>query len=191
MKTTTAIFLFLLSVAQAVPEFVGVMSTKEEGTKYAVRPTPNDVSRWVKQGDVFAGYVVSDYRAKDEVLVLKKDGQTFQLRMKDAKVVSGESQRKKRTDSSKSVAITGALRTPTNIEAGKTMTLADAIAAAGGFADGANPSAVRVTRPKPDGSILLHSVDASPNATGAMSAASFTLQAGDAVFVPKKEVGKK
>jgi hypothetical protein len=86
MKTTTAIFLFLLSVAQAVPEFVGVMSTKEEGTKYAVRPTPNDVSRWVKQGDVFDGYVVSDYRVKDEVLVLNKDGQTFQLRMKDAKV---------------------------------------------------------------------------------------------------------
>jgi hypothetical protein len=87
MKLHFALFcLFALPAAWAEPEFVGILSSSESGTQFVVAPQPNGTPRWVKTGDWIAGYLVADFRPQEEVLVFKKDGREFSVKLKSSKV---------------------------------------------------------------------------------------------------------
>jgi hypothetical protein len=77
--------LMLAAVAHADPEFVGVVSTKD-GASFAVSLGPGRPSQWVKVGAIIDGYLVLEYRGKEEVLVLKKGEKLFLLNLRTAKV---------------------------------------------------------------------------------------------------------
>jgi len=69
-------------------EFGGVLSAGKE-TKVSLTDKASGLSRWVKLGQEFDGYVVAAYDAPAEVVVLTKDGQQFRLKLKDSKVKAG------------------------------------------------------------------------------------------------------
>lgn len=46
-------------------------------------------SGWLKLGQEFGGYTVASYEAKEETVVLGKDGQTLRVKLKDSKVKAG------------------------------------------------------------------------------------------------------
>ncbi len=89
MKAKLALFLMLVGIAKADPEFVGYLSTRESGTLFAVIPSAGAQTRWVKLEGSFDGYSVAEFRAKDEILVVKKDGRALRLKLKAAKVRDG------------------------------------------------------------------------------------------------------
>jgi hypothetical protein len=87
MKTRYfAVLLTLLAVARGEPEYVGVLSSNEAGKRFVVTPSVGAAPRWIKIGDEIDGYIVSDSREGDDILVLKKDGHEVALRMKGARV---------------------------------------------------------------------------------------------------------
>jgi LysM repeat protein len=68
------------------PEFVGVITAEESVTLYGLIANPGAPVGWFKNGEEFQGYRITDYRPKDEILVLrKKDGELL-LKLKEAKV---------------------------------------------------------------------------------------------------------
>ena len=77
--------------AQPAIEFTGVLAAGSE-TKVALVDKSTGASRWVKLGQEFAGYVVKNYEAGGEVVVLTKGGAQFRLTLKSSsKVKAGSS----------------------------------------------------------------------------------------------------
>jgi hypothetical protein len=88
----TALFLLITLIATSVraePAFVGMMSTREHGTVFAVVSSPGAVPRWTKVGDTVDGFHVIAYEAKDDILVGEKDGHALRLKLKESKVRVG------------------------------------------------------------------------------------------------------
>ncbi len=82
----TSAFLLSAIIARAQPEFVGVLSSKESGTQFAVVETPSSPPTWIKLGDSIGSYIVSEHRIADEVLIFKKDGREFPAKLKESRV---------------------------------------------------------------------------------------------------------
>jgi len=85
--TLSATLCFLAGAAAfaSVPiEFTGLLTTSEK-TLFALTGTESGASQWISIGQHFEGYEVLAYEADEQVLGLKKDGETFRVRLKDAK----------------------------------------------------------------------------------------------------------
>lgn len=86
MKRLILLMLFAGWGLRAEPTFLGVMSTTETGTFFLVGGAETVGPKWLKLGQSFDGYVLSDYREKEESLVLKKDAQQLLLKLRVSKV---------------------------------------------------------------------------------------------------------
>ena len=88
MKMTRVVAWALLLAAPlaAAPdiEFTGVLVLPKV-TKFTLTDKTAGVSQWLTIGDSFTGYTVSAYDAKEESIVLTKDGQQTRLRLVSAK----------------------------------------------------------------------------------------------------------
>ena len=91
MKQKLVLLLLLAPFANAEPVFVGFMSTREDGGLYAVKPSAEKPTQWLKIGGTVDGYAVAEYRTTDETLVLKKEGQVWELKLKAPQVRDGAS----------------------------------------------------------------------------------------------------
>jgi len=87
MKTYPILLLFITAIAHAAPELVGILTTEKDGSLFAIATSPSSPSRWTKIGSTIEGYSVVEYHAKEEILILKKDGLPVALRLKAAKTV--------------------------------------------------------------------------------------------------------
>ncbi len=72
----------LTSVRAAEPnfEFTGLISA-EGKTRFALTDKATDVTEWVELGSDFKGFSVEKFEAKEDRVVLKKDGREFPLRL--------------------------------------------------------------------------------------------------------------
>jgi len=86
-----SLFLTILPLIRGDPAFVGTLTTRQEGAIYRVIPSKGAPARWVKVGDTVDGYSVASFKEKDEILILKKGGVTYPLKLKEAKVQHGVS----------------------------------------------------------------------------------------------------
>jgi hypothetical protein len=77
-------FLFAAAVAYATPEFVGVLTIGQD-SMFAVMDLDLP-PRWLRIGQEFRGHQIVEYRTREDILVLKKNGTTLELRLRDAKV---------------------------------------------------------------------------------------------------------
>ena len=68
--------------ARADLEFVGILATSRS-SHFAVGDTSTGKTEWVPIGGFFAGYTVVAYEAKDDTLLLRRDGSELRLRLKD------------------------------------------------------------------------------------------------------------
>ena len=74
------------SFAAAAVEFTGVM-VSGSATKFSLRDTTaQSVSPWIAVGDNFAGYTVSSYDVKAEVLLLVKGEEKLSLHLTPGKI---------------------------------------------------------------------------------------------------------
>lgn len=73
----------------AEPKFLGVLGTANDGMFFAVSPTDDAPSKWLRIGDRIADYVLSAYKPKEEQLVLRKGAEELVLALKVAKVREG------------------------------------------------------------------------------------------------------
>jgi hypothetical protein len=95
-RMSTRVFAFLavlLCAARAFGaevgiEFAGVMGASSD-VRVALTNKASGSTQWVPLGATFAGYTVTSYDAKTDMLVVAKDGQQFRLPLKQAKVVAG------------------------------------------------------------------------------------------------------
>lgn len=86
--------LAVLSVATAAAEseveFVALLSGGTAADTRIMLAVPGaGSSGWLKLGQEFRGYTVASYEAKEETVVLSKDGQTLRVKLKDSKVKAG------------------------------------------------------------------------------------------------------
>jgi hypothetical protein len=86
MKRYFASLVLLCSMLRADPTFVGVLDGAKDGTFFAVSPSEGRPSKWFTLGDTFEGFSITDYRVKDEQLILKKEGQTVVLSLRKSRV---------------------------------------------------------------------------------------------------------
>jgi hypothetical protein len=88
------LLLSLLSAAVRVAaaeerlEFAGVLVLPKQTTVRLVDKS-SGVSAWIPLGQAFEGYVVTAYEAKEETVVLAKDGTTLRIRLDAGKVKEG------------------------------------------------------------------------------------------------------
>lgn len=68
-------------------EFTGVLVSGSE-TQIAVK-RKDDTARWLRVGQSLAGYTLAGYDAPTETLTVTKDGQTYRLKMREAKIAKG------------------------------------------------------------------------------------------------------
>jgi hypothetical protein len=85
------LLLLLMSGLHAEPVFVGIMTTPSDGTLYSIAPTEKSHTRWVKLGERVSGYLVSEFHAEEEVIVLVKAGREFHVKLRESKVRTGGS----------------------------------------------------------------------------------------------------
>jgi hypothetical protein len=88
MKAALGAFLLIVAIARAEPVFVGYLATRAEGMHFAVAPSAQEPARWLNLGESAGGYVLSEFRAVDETLMVSKDGKFFALTLKQAKVLT-------------------------------------------------------------------------------------------------------
>jgi hypothetical protein len=69
-------------------EFSAVLTTPRE-TRVSLSNKATGQTQWVAVGKAFAGYVVTAYEPKSDVVVLTRDGAQYRLPLKNAKVQSG------------------------------------------------------------------------------------------------------
>ena len=84
-----SILIFLLigcGALGAEPKFVGVLGTAKDGTFFAVTSSEDGPVKWLTIGDRVEGYVLAEYRPKDDQLVVRKGGREVVLSLKQAKV---------------------------------------------------------------------------------------------------------
>lgn len=79
------------SPARAEVEFAGILATSEKTLFYLVDKSAESASGWVALRQEFAGYTVSSYDAKTDLLTLTKAGVKREIRLRDSKVQEGES----------------------------------------------------------------------------------------------------
>jgi hypothetical protein len=79
----------VLAPLRAEVEFVGILATSEKTMFYLKDAAAGKESGWVELKQTFAGYIVTAYDAKNDVLTLTKDGAITQIRLRDAKVING------------------------------------------------------------------------------------------------------
>ncbi len=78
--------LCLAGRAPAAVEFAGVLITSEKSL-FRLKDDSSGVSpAWVKVGDTFAGHEILHFDAQRDTLMLRKDGATSAVRLKDSKV---------------------------------------------------------------------------------------------------------
>ncbi len=82
------VFLALLAVAKAEPVFLGMLSTAKDGTFFVVSLSEDARPKWLTIGDTFDGYLVVAYKARDEQLLLRKEGKELVLQLRKPKVRS-------------------------------------------------------------------------------------------------------
>src|SRR5688572_27345821 len=69
-------------------EFSGVLGGVKD-TRVALTNKTTGATQWVSVGSSIAGYTISEYDSKADVLVLTKGGQQFRLALKQRKTASG------------------------------------------------------------------------------------------------------
>lgn len=89
MAALAVVFSLVLAPLRAEVEFVGILATKEKTMFYLKDAAAGKESGWVELKQNFAGFTVTAYDAKNDVLTLTKDGATTQIRLRDAKIVNG------------------------------------------------------------------------------------------------------
>jgi hypothetical protein len=77
------------SAAHAEVEFAGILATSEKTLFHLVDKSTGVSSGWVGLRQEFAGYTVSSYDAKTDLLTLIKDGVKRDIRLRDSKVQAG------------------------------------------------------------------------------------------------------
>jgi hypothetical protein len=75
-------FALLASFARADIEFVGILATSES-TRFALGDTTTGKTGWVKKGDEFGGYTIAAFDAKQDTLLLRRDGAELRIKLKD------------------------------------------------------------------------------------------------------------
>ena len=75
--------------AEAGIEFSGVMGGGKD-LRVALTNKASGATQWVQVGNSFAGYTISVYDDKTDVLVLTKDGQQLRLPLKQRKATSAD-----------------------------------------------------------------------------------------------------
>src|SRR6187431_1669241 len=79
--------LFVTTIGLAQPEFVGMLSSEQWGSRFVVATEPGAAPRWLKIGEQIAGYSLNDFRSQEEALVFKKDGREFLVKLNASKVL--------------------------------------------------------------------------------------------------------
>ena len=79
---TAATAIWVPSTARAEIEFVGILATSH-AQHFALGDTATGKTDWVTPGTTFGGYTVVSYEAKDDTLLLRRDGSDLRLRLKD------------------------------------------------------------------------------------------------------------
>lgn len=96
MKLRPAAFIAALAFAPAAfaaesgIEFSGVL-TADGQTRLALTDTATKTTTWVTAGEVFNGYSVARYDAKEDAVFLKKNGQEIRLGLVAAKTIDAKS----------------------------------------------------------------------------------------------------
>ena len=72
-------------------EFVGYMSIPSDSRFVLREPAEGRVSEWIKLGDAFAGYTLTAYDRKTELITLEKPSARLNLTLKTARIHSGPS----------------------------------------------------------------------------------------------------
>lgn len=94
MKPRISIPVFLLVLASAASgadigiEFSAVLTTPRE-TRVSLTSKATGQTQWVVVGKAFAGYTVTAYEPKSDVVVLSRDGREHRVTLKNAKVQAG------------------------------------------------------------------------------------------------------
>lgn len=90
MKARWWLALVLIAAARAASPEIELTGVIGGGRDVQVALKTKDGSpRWVAVGKQFAGYAVESYEAKEETVVLAKDGQRFRIPLRKAKVTHG------------------------------------------------------------------------------------------------------
>ena len=77
-----------IASARGEIEFVGILVTAKN-TVFALGDTTRGKTEWLGRGEYFSVYEIVSFEAKDDTLLLRRDGQDLRLRLKDdAKVKS-------------------------------------------------------------------------------------------------------
>ena len=75
--------------ADAGVEFAGVMGTGKE-VRVALTNKASGTTQWVTVGGSYAGYTLTSYDPKTDIVIVTKDGQQFRLGLKQGKVAKGD-----------------------------------------------------------------------------------------------------
>jgi hypothetical protein len=86
MKRYFVPLVLLCSMLRADPAFVGVLDGAKDGTFFAVSPSEGRPSKWFTLGDTVEGFSITDYKVKDEQLILTKEGRTVVLSLRKSRV---------------------------------------------------------------------------------------------------------
>jgi hypothetical protein len=70
-------------------EFSGVLGSAKD-LRVALTNTASGSTRWARVGSTVAGYTISEYDSKADVVVLTKDGQRIRLALKQRKTPSAD-----------------------------------------------------------------------------------------------------
>jgi len=73
--------------AEPALEFIDVLAFPGK-TLVALRDRPDAPAQWIEPGTTFAGHRVMSYDAKDETVLLTRDGTSLRLRLADTKIAS-------------------------------------------------------------------------------------------------------
>jgi hypothetical protein len=77
-------FVLLATLGRADIEFVGILATSQS-TRFALGDTATGKTEWLMAGDRFAGYTLATFDAKQDTLVLQRDGTELRVRLKDGR----------------------------------------------------------------------------------------------------------
>jgi hypothetical protein len=85
MKVRIAIVLLASALLRADPDFVGVITTKDQSF-FALTGRSEGPPQWHEIGQAYGTYTISEYRAEEQSLVLQGEKGTLVLKLKEAKV---------------------------------------------------------------------------------------------------------
>jgi len=159
------IFSTTILTGKEPPRFVGYADLGERSVFLLEDPISGERSRFVTIGDTFQGYGVSAFDVRKETLVIVKDGVSISLSLVDAKIRKGQASisREDEMNPENRVTVIGAVQEQGSLKPTAMTTVADAIAAMGGFRADAKVDSMTLAR-KNERGLVLRSVDGTKTA---------------------------